>query len=87
MIATALQIQEATGEAVVDISTMMKAKHIFDNHNTMSKKELADALWEYSAHLSSLTATLVSHICLTESQINDMVKEIEEFDELGKEFN
>ena len=82
MIATALQIQQATGEAVTDISSMMKAKNIFDNHNTMSKQELASALWEYSAHLSALTASMVTHICLTAEQLSAMVDEIEEFDEL-----
>ena len=87
MIATALQIQQATGEAVTDISTMMKAKYIFDNHNTMTKDELSKALWEYGSHLSALTATMITHICLTEKQLNDMLNEIAEFDELGKEFN
>ena len=87
MIATALQIQEATGEAVVDISTMMKAKHIFDNHNTMTKDELAKALWEYGSHLSALTASMVTHICLTAEQLSAMVEEIDEFEQLGKEFN
>ena len=87
MIATALQIQQATGEAVTDISTMMKAKNIFDNHNTMTKDELAKALWEYGSHLSALTATMVTHICLTAEQLSAMVEEIDEFDKLGKEFN
>lgn len=87
MIATALKIQNATGEAVTDISTMMKASHIFRNHNTMTDEELSNALWEYSAHLSSLTATLVSHACLTESEMDLMVSEIREFDQLGKDIN
>ena len=87
MIATALQIQQATGDAVTDISTMMLAKNIFENHNTMTNDELSEALFEYSAHLSALTATLVTHACLTKTQINDMVSDIKEFENLGKEMN
>ena len=87
MIATALQIQEATQDAVMDSSTMSMASEIFHNHNTMTQQELANALFQYSAHLSALTATLVTHACLTENQLGDMLDVIKEFDELGKEFN
>ena len=87
MISTALAIQDATGNAVVDLSSMMKAKFIYQNHNTMTKEELSQALFQYSAHLSALTATLVAHACLTETQINDMVSDIKEFEDLGKEMN
>jgi len=85
MIATAIQIQEATGEAVVDFSTLIKAKSIYDNRETMTNDEFTQALWDYSAHLASLTATLVTNICLTETQMDEMISVIKEFDELGKE--
>ena len=87
MIATALQIQEATAEAVTDISTMEMARDIFQNHNIMSDEQLSQALFQYSAHLSALTATLVTNVCLTESQLDAMISDIKEFDALGKEFN
>ena len=38
MISTALAIQNATGEAVTDIQTMILAKSIYANKNTMTKK-------------------------------------------------
>jgi metal-responsive CopG/Arc/MetJ family transcriptional regulator len=85
MISTAIAIQDATGNAVVDISSMMRAKFIYDNHNTMTQEELTQALWDYSTHLASLTATLVTHACLTESQLNDMMNTIEEMEALGKD--
>ena len=53
----------------------------------MTNDELSEALFQYSAHLSALTATLVTHACLTETQINDMVSDIKEFEDLGKEMN
>lgn len=85
MIATALQIQSATGEAVTDFSTMIKAKSIYDNRATMTSDEFSQALFDYSAHLASLTATLVTHACLTESQLDEMIDVIKEFEEIGKE--
>jgi ABC-type polysaccharide/polyol phosphate transport system ATPase subunit len=51
----------------------------------MSDEEFAHALFQYSAALSSMTTTLVTHVLLTEQQINDMVDTIKEFDELGKD--
>jgi len=32
-----------------------------------------------------MTATLVTHACLTESQINDMLETIKEMDSMGKD--
>lgn len=85
MIATALAIQEATHEAVMDESVMIMASTMYQNKDEMTTEDFAKALFMYSAHLSALTATLVSHACLTESQINEMIKSIKEFDELGKD--
>ena len=59
MIATAIAIQDATGNAVTDITSMLLAKHIYKNHSTMSQDELTEALWTYSTHIASLTATMV----------------------------
>lgn len=83
MISTAIAIQDATGNAVVDISSMMKAKFIYDNHDTMTKEELTEALWQYSTHLASLTATLVTHACLTGEQLTTLMETIEEVESMG----
>jgi hypothetical protein len=85
MISTALAIQEATSEAVHDESVMAIASSIFQNKDSMSSEDFARALFMYSAHLSALTATLVTHVCLTENEINEMISSIEEFDEIGKD--
>jgi len=42
-------------------------------------------MFMYSAHLASLTATLVTHVTLTESQLDEMMSAIKEFDQLGKD--
>jgi hypothetical protein len=85
MISTALAIQNATGEAVTDFSTMLKAKSIFNNRGIMSDSEFTEALFEYSAHLSSLTATLVTHACFTETQMDELISTINEMEAMGKD--
>jgi hypothetical protein len=42
-------------------------------------------MFMYSASLSALTATLVTHACLTENQINDMLETIQEMESMGKD--
>lgn len=85
MISTALALQEATGNAVIDISTMEKAKSIYQSRHLMSDKEFADALFEYSAHLSAVTATLVTNAVMTESQLDELLATIEEMSNMGKD--
>ena len=85
MISTAIALQQATQEAVHDEEVMGIASMIFHGRNEMSEDEFAKAMFMYSAHLSALTATLVTHVCLTESEINEMMDTIKEFDSLGKD--
>ena len=85
MIATALALQEATGNAVIDISTMMKARQIYANKDIMTEDEFASALFEYSAHLASVTATLVTHAVMTESQLDELLSTINEMNSMGKD--
>ena len=85
MLSTALAIQQATAEAVHDESVMDLAAHIYHSKDNMSGDEFVKAMFMYSAHLSALTATLVTHVCLTENQIDEMMGTIKEFDKLGEE--
>lgn len=85
MIATAIAIQDATQEAVHNQMSMDLASHLFHARNEMSDNDFARALFEYSAMLSSLTATLVTNALLTEEQMNAMISDIKEFEELGKD--
>ena len=87
MISTAIAIQMATQEAVTDESVMVMASALYHNRNEMTNDEFARAMFMYSAHLASLTTTLVTHVVLTESQLDEMISVIKEFDELGKEFD
>ena len=85
MLATAIALQEATQKAVHDEDVMGIASMIFHGRNEMSEDEFAKAMFMYSAHLASLTATLVTHVTLTESQLDEMMSAIKEMDALGKE--
>jgi hypothetical protein len=79
MISTAIAIQNATKDAVYDESVMDMARAIFHMKDTMSEDEFATAIFMYSAHLSAMTATLVTH------QINDMMETIQEMEAMGKD--
>jgi len=85
MIATAIAIQDATASAVHDNMIKDMAGHLYHARNEMTDEEFVQFLFKYSASLSALTATLVTSVCLTESQMNDMVDTIKEFDQLEQE--
>jgi transcriptional regulator of NAD metabolism len=85
MISTALAIQEATRDAVHDEEVMGMASAIFHHRHELDEEEFIKAMYMYSAHLSAMTATLVTHACLTESQINDMLETIKEMEAMGKD--
>jgi len=80
-----LEIQNATQEAVHDPIIMEMASAIYHHKDEMSSEEFARALFQYSAALSAMTTTLVTHVLLTEQELNVMLDTIKEFDELGKE--
>lgn len=86
MISTALAIADATKHAVHNDMVMDMAALIVENHNDLDKNELVHLLFQYSAMLSAVTASLVTEACLTESQLNDMLDTIKEMDEMGKDF-
>lgn len=85
MISTALAIQGATQDAVMDESVMSMASAMYHNKDEMTPDEFAKAMFIYSAHLSALTATLVTSVCLTENQMNEMIDTIKEMEALGKD--
>ena len=87
MISTALAIQDATRDAIFDNETVSMVKEIIESRNMLDEDALTRALFQYSAHLTALTATLVTIICLTREQLDAMVDTIKEFDNFGKDAN
>jgi hypothetical protein len=80
-----LQIKEATEEALFDHELMGLAQFMFKNREYMENEEFARLLFKYSASLSALTATLVSSICLSESDMSDMIATMKEMNQLTEE--
>jgi hypothetical protein len=87
MISTALAIQDATRDAIFDNETISMVKEIIESRNMLDEDALTQALFQYSAHLTALTATLVTSVCLTREQLDSMVDTIKEFDNFGKDAN
>jgi len=85
MLATAIALQNATQEAVHDEETMAIASALFHHRNELDEDEFIKMIYMYSAHLASLTATLVTSVCLTESQMNEMMNTIKEMNAIGEE--
>ena len=85
MLATAIALQQVTSEAVHDEMVMDMAATIYQNKDSMTNDEFAQALYQYSALLSSLTTTLATSVLLTESQLDEMISTIKEMESMGKD--
>lgn len=85
MLATALAIQEAASDAVHEDIVMDMASNLYHMRDELSTEDFARALFQYSAILSSVTATLVTQALLTEDQLDAMINDIKEFDKIGKD--
>jgi len=85
MSATALAIAEASKQAVHDDGVLDMARDLIDARNIADDDQMIKILWHYSAHLAAVTANLVTSALLTEEQMNDMLSELNEFEQLGKE--
>ena len=82
MISTMLQIKEATEEALFDTELMSLAQFMFHSREHMEAVEFAQILFKYSSSLSALTATLVSQVCLSESDMSEMIATMKEMNQL-----
>ena len=83
MIIKAMEIQEACKDAMMSPEVMIEASKFMQKAtNGITQDEFVDLMFRYSGSLAAMVATLVSHICLTEEQINQMVSDIEEFDKI-----
>lgn len=85
MISTMLQIKEATEEAIFDNELMSLAQFMFKNHEYMETEQFAQLLFKYSTSLSALTATLVSQVCLSESDMSEMIATMKEMNQLTED--
>lgn len=85
MLSTAIAIQQATQESVHHPEVMSVASALFHKRNELAEDDFVKELYFYSAHLSAVTATLVTQAILTESQMDEMIDSIKEMETLGEE--
>ena len=85
MIATALKVQQATGESLVFPEVLNSAREIaieLCEGDATKLNRIAELMYKYSATLASITATNVTFALLSESEIDTMANEIREYDNL-----
>jgi len=70
--------------SVIKVNVINIARVLIDSRNEMTEMQFAKTLFAYSANLSAVTATLVTNVCLSKSQMAELMSEIDEFEELGK---
>ena len=81
-IALATEIAEASKNSMVDFEVMMLASKIF---HLAPSDEMSDLLFKYSGTLTAHVATRITNILMSESDFNDMVDEVQMFDEIERD--
>ena len=79
-IALATELAEAGKQAIFDFDTMVLASKICQ---LSTSEEISDLLFKYSGTLTATVATRITHILMTESELEDMVADIQMFDEIA----
>lgn len=87
-ISTALQIAEASKNAVNNPFVMMAAKQMLTEilgNDELPSDKVIRALYKYSAILSSATASHVTDVLMSESELDTMLDSIKEFEDMSDE--
>ena len=85
MYAQAFGLQEATKDAIYNEGVMNAAAELLNTYQTMGDEEFVGALFEYSALLSAVTATLTTERLLTADQLKSLMDTIEEISAIDSE--
>jgi hypothetical protein len=88
MIATAMEIQHATGKSIINPLVLEAARDMAIElaEGDYSKLEkISNLMYAYSATLASVVATNVSYACLGENTMNEIADELREFDILTQQ--
>ena len=84
MLATAIEILDATKNSIFDEDIMGMAGELHTRRNELPDEVYAKSLFMYSAALSSKVADLVTKILLTEQEMSDLIATIDEMDNLSE---
>ena len=84
-IALATELQEAGKAGIMDIDVLMLGAQIVQTGSELSQRELSDLLFKYTANLAASVSARLTHVLLTETQLKDMITEIEMFEGIKQE--
>lgn len=84
-IAKAVEISEACKDSMVDFEVMTLAAEIVEKANYLSQDELIHLMFKYSGTLTANVATRVTSICMSESDFNSMVEDVQMFDKIQRD--
>jgi hypothetical protein len=87
-ISTALKIADASKTAVNHPVVLMQAKEMMDTilgEGIIPNENIMRALFRYSALLSATTASKVTEVLLTESELDSMMDDIQELETIGRD--
>lgn len=81
----ALEIQQATHEAVFDERIMAQAQMLLAvSQMNPDKETMTKLIFSYSASLSATVASNVTKVLLSEEEFDAMVNEISEFEQISE---
>ena len=84
MLSTSFALSQAVTDAMKDDSVRLPALLLQDTYQEMDKDEFLEALFAFSANLTSVTAALVTEVFMTQEQIKQMITESMELSEISK---
>lgn len=85
-IITAMKVAEASQDGMTSLHVMMAAAELYQTAlRNPTAEEMQDLIFKYSATLSASVATRVTHVLMTEEQINSMAEQIDMFDQIEKD--
>ena len=84
-IVKAMKIADASKEAMTDFNVMLAAAEIYKTAmNNPTDEEMQHLIFKYSAILTANVSTRITSILMTESELDEMISDIQMFDEIGK---
>lgn len=83
-LSTSFALTQAVNDAMRDDSVRLPALLLQQTYQEMNQDEFLEALFQFSANLTSVTAALVTQVFMTEEQVNEMMAEAIALSDLGK---
>lgn len=82
-LSTSFALAQAANEAMTDESVKTTALMLMEVYNQLDPESFREALFAFSANLTSVTASLITQVFMTEEQIEEMITEAYALRDLG----